>query len=133
MRLTPGWSANSTLNWAKSTCACSPGGVSKRTSRSGGADGAKIAHAIAHDAVAAGEARASLISRHRRTGGQAGIGRQTLAQIGLEGIDDRRSPARASCRPAAPGLLSDVGSDCLSIDAKLPRDRGDREALAVQI
>ena len=33
MRLTPGSSVNTTSKWAKSTCACSPGGVSKRTSK----------------------------------------------------------------------------------------------------
>ena len=51
---------------------------------SGGADGAKVARAIAHDAVAAGEA-ALLDLSPPAYGGQAGIGRQTLAQIGLEG------------------------------------------------
>ena len=98
---------------------------------SGGADGAKVARAIAHDAVAAGEA-ALLDLSPQAYGGQAGIGRQTLAQIGLEGIDDRRR-GRALLVGRRLQALSDVGSDCLSIDAKLPRDRGDREALAVQI
>ena len=35
IRITPGSSSNTTLKWAKSTCACSPGGVSKRTSNAG--------------------------------------------------------------------------------------------------
>jgi hypothetical protein len=33
MRVTPGSSSNSTLNWAKSTCACLPAAVSKRRSK----------------------------------------------------------------------------------------------------
>ncbi len=38
-RVTPGSSANTTWNWAKSTCAWSPGGVSKRTSNTAGGGG----------------------------------------------------------------------------------------------
>ncbi len=39
MRLTPGSPANSTSKRARSTCACSPGGVSKRTSTGSGITG----------------------------------------------------------------------------------------------
>ncbi|GAA0598935.1 hypothetical protein GCM10009416_41400 [Craurococcus roseus] len=39
MRTTPGSSVNSVRNWAKSTCACCPGAVSKRRSKPDAAAG----------------------------------------------------------------------------------------------
>ena len=131
MRLTPGSSVNSTLNWAKSTWACSPGGVSKRTSNPTAADGPDLAHAVAHNAVAAGKA-ALLHLTEQASPGQGGIGRQALAQIRLEGIDEARR-RRALLVGRRLQALSDVGPDGLSIDAELPGDGADREALAMQI
>ena len=50
MRVTAGSSVNCSWNWAKSTCACSPGGVSKRTSKAGNGAG-RISRSVSVMAV----------------------------------------------------------------------------------
>ena len=64
--------------------------------------------------------------------GQGGKGRQALAQIRFEAIDDaRRRRALLVGRRLQP--FGDVGPDGLSVDADLPGDGADRQALAMQI
>ena len=93
--------------------------------------GPDAAHGSLHGRVAAG-VTALLELPPEPHGGQAGIGRQPLAQIRLEAIDDPR-PRRA--RPVGRRLqpIGDVGPDGLSIDAELPGDGRYRQALPMQI
>src|ERR1700719_5047816 len=129
-RLTPGSSANSTSKWAKSTCACSPGGFSKHTSKPVVRGGCR-SHAVSENAVAA---RLSALldltpQTHRR---EAGIGRQALLQIRLERIGDPRP--RRPCfvfRRLQP--LGDGATNGLPIDAEVAGNGGNRQALSMKI
>jgi hypothetical protein len=93
--------------------------------------GSQIAHAVTHDAIAAGKA-ALLDLAVETPRGQTGIGHQSLAQIWREAVDDagRRWTLLVDWRLQPSG---DVGPDGLSIDAYLPSDGADRQTLAMQI
>ena len=99
--------------------------------KSGAAGRTNVAHAVAHDAVAAG--KAALLDLPEQTpDGQGGIGRQALAQIRFEAIDEaRRRRALLVGRRFQP--FGDVGPHGLSVDADLPGDGANRQALAMQI
>ena len=90
-----------------------------------------LAHVVTHYAVAAGKA-ALLDLTKQPACGEVRIGRKVLAQIRFEVIDDTRS-----WRPFLIGRrlqpFGDVGPDSLSVDADLPSDGADRQALAMQI
>jgi hypothetical protein len=82
MRLTPSSSTNSTSILAKSTCACSPAGVSKRTSKPVGREG-RSSRTPSRTTLQPPAKPRSLNSRHSREGG---IGSQSFAQIGFEAV-----------------------------------------------
>ena len=98
---------------------------------SGGVGGPDLAHPVPHNAVAAG--KVALLEFPQQTPrGQGGKGRQALAQVWFEAIDDaRRGRALLVGRRLQP--FGDVGPDGLSVDADLPGDGADRQALAMQI
>ena len=98
---------------------------------SGGAGWPDIAHAVAHDAVAAGKA-ALLDLTEQASCGQGGKGSQTLAQVLFEAIDEagrRRALLVGRCLQP----FGEVIPDGLSVDADLPGDGADGQALAMQI
>jgi hypothetical protein len=98
---------------------------------SGAAGGSNIAHAVAHDAVAAGIA-ALLDLTEQTPRGQGGIGRQALAQIRFEAIDNAgRRRALLVGRRLQP--FGNVCPDGLSVAPDLPGDGADGQALAMQI
>ena len=99
--------------------------------KSGAAGRTNVAHAVAHDAVAT--RKAALLDLPEQTpDGQCGIGRQALAQIRFEAIDEaRRRRALLVGRRFQP--FGYVGPHGLSVDADLPGDGADRQALAMQI
>src|SRR6185312_2939087 len=129
MRLTPGWSTNSTSG--EVDLGLLAGRRLEARFVSCAAGGSELTHAVPHHAVAAGKA-ALLDLAEETPGGQGGIGRQAIAQIGFEAIDDtRRRRALLVGRRLQP--FGDVGPDGLSVDAGLPGDGADRQALAMQI
>ena len=103
MRVTPGSSANSTSKRARSTCAWSPGGVSKRSSKRC-LVGPEVLHRVLDGGVAAGETALAQLSQ-KPNGGQARIGGHTLAQIGQKASvarERRRADRKAGgSRPRA--------------------------------
>jgi hypothetical protein len=99
--------------------------------KSSAAGRTNVAHAVAHDAVAAG--KAALLDLPEQTpDGQCGIGRQALAQIRFEAIDEARSQ-RALLVGRRFQPFGYVGPHGLSVDADLPGDGANRQALAMQI
>src|SRR3954464_14730352 len=89
-RSTPGSSANSARNWAKSTCPWRPGAVSKRRSKGLGLGGwPRLAQEVGQDAVAALVAELADLAQ-QALAGQLWPGGDPLAQVGLV----RREPVR---------------------------------------
>ena len=87
MRLMPGSSSELDLEPGEVDLRLLAGRRLEANFVSGAADGADIANAVTHDAVAAGKA-ALLDLAEQTPRGQGGISRQPLAQIRLEAIDD---------------------------------------------
>ena len=89
----------------------------------------QLAHAIAYDAVAAGEA-AFLELTPQPHGGERRIGCQPLAQISFEVIDNSE-PRHSLFVDRRLQPFGDVGPHGLSVDTKLPGDSADRQTLAM--
>ena len=90
-----------------------------------------LAHVVTHHAVAADKATLPDLTQQPARG-QVRIGRKALAQIRFEAIDKaRRRRALLVGRRLQP--FGDVGPHGLSVEADLPGDGADGQALAMQI
>ena len=124
MRLTLGSSANSTFEPGEVDLGLLAWRSLEARFVSCAADGSEFAHAVTHDAVAAG--KAALLDLPEQTpDGQGGIGRQALAQIRFEAIDEARR-WRALLVGWRFQPFGDVGPHGLSVDADLASDGADR-------
>ena len=119
MRLTACSSTNSISNLGEVDLRLLPWRRLEAQFVSGAVGRSNISQAVAHDAVAAGMAALRDLTKQTPRG-QYGIGRQALAQIRFEAIDNvGRRRALLVGRRLQP--FGDVCPDGLSVDPDLPR------------